>query len=71
MDEDYVIDRIRASLDMARRAAGSTARLIHFELAGRYSLLAAKFTPDESLAWLQPLRLGASSFHRDAEPTFV
>lgn len=63
MDEDYLTGRIRASLDMAA-AAGSTARLIHLELAGRYSLLAAKFATGPFPTWTQPLRLGASSGHR-------
>lgn len=64
MDEDYLIDRLRTSLEMARSAAGSAARLVHFELAGRYSLLAAKFAVDPAPVWLQRFQLGASSFHR-------
>lgn len=64
MDEDYLTGRLRASLKMAAGAAGSAARLIHLELAGRYSLLAAKSATEPFPAWLQPLRLGASSFHR-------
>ena len=41
MDERYYIARMRASLAMAHSAAGSAARMIHFDLAGRYSLAAA------------------------------
>lgn len=41
MDKAYFIERMRASLVMAHRASGSVARLIHLELAGRYSLAAA------------------------------
>lgn len=68
MDEDYLIDRIRTSLEMARSAAGSAARLVHFELAGRYSLLAAKFAADPAPVWLQRFQLGVSSFHRAGPP---
>lgn len=49
MDEEYLIGRARASLEMARRAANSTARLIHFDLAGRYSLAAARYACDLQL----------------------
>lgn len=66
MDEEYLTSRLRASLEIAAGAAGSAARLVHLELAGRYSLLAAKFATEPFPAWLQPLRLGASSFHRRA-----
>jgi len=41
MDEPYYMARMRASLAMAHNAAESAARLIHFDLAGRYSLAAA------------------------------
>jgi hypothetical protein len=39
-DEDYFLSRMEASLASARAAAGSIARLAHFELAGRYSVAA-------------------------------
>jgi hypothetical protein len=41
MDEDYLLARMQASLEMAKRAADPVSRLIHFELAGRYGLAAA------------------------------
>jgi hypothetical protein len=42
MEKKYWIGRKRASMGMARRAASSEARLIHYELAGRYSIRAAQ-----------------------------
>lgn len=63
MDKAYFIERMQASLAMAHRAAGSAARLIHLELAGRYSLAAttaeAVFPP--------PSCRGPSSFRAGAE----
>ena len=52
MDQKYWLGRNRASGVMARRATSAEARLIHFELAGRYSIRAADcgaaplFAPD-------------------------
>ena len=40
MEKAYWLARKRASLKMARNAAGSEARLAHYDLAGRYSLQA-------------------------------
>ena len=40
MDKTYWIGRKRASLKLARNAIGPEARLIHYDLAGRYSLKA-------------------------------
>jgi hypothetical protein len=40
MEEAYWLGRNRASLKMARGATNSKARLIHFDLAGRYSVKA-------------------------------
>ena len=40
MEQTYWLGRERAAGAMARRATSSKARLIHFELAGRYSLRA-------------------------------
>ena len=42
MDEAYFLERMRASLAMARNAANSAARLVHFDLAGRYGMAAAQ-----------------------------
>ena len=40
MEKAYWIGRKRASLKLAREASGSEARLIHYDLAGRYGLKA-------------------------------
>ncbi len=40
METAYWVGRKRASLANARAAAGGEARLIHYELAGRYSFKA-------------------------------
>ena len=39
----YWLSRMRASKVMARGATNAEARLIHYELAGRYSIKAAQF----------------------------
>jgi hypothetical protein len=40
MENAYWLSRKRAALKLARNAASSAARLIHYDLAGRYSLKA-------------------------------
>ena len=45
MEKSYWIGRKRAAIAMARRAATSETRLIHYELAGRYSIKAAHCLP--------------------------
>jgi hypothetical protein len=40
MEKAYWLRRKRASLKMARSAAGSKSRLIHYDLAGRYGMRA-------------------------------
>ena len=40
MEKAYWLVRKRASLKLAREAATSEARLVHYDLAGRYSLSA-------------------------------
>jgi hypothetical protein len=42
LEKKYWIGRKRASMGMARGAASAEARLIHYELAGRYSIQAAQ-----------------------------
>ena len=42
IEQEHWLGRKRASLAMARNAASSRARLIHYELAGAYSLKAAR-----------------------------
>lgn len=39
-DESYFVGRMHASVALAQASADSTARLVHFELAGRYSVAA-------------------------------
>jgi hypothetical protein len=41
MDKKYWIGRKRAAMAMARAATSAEARLIHYDLAGRYSVNAA------------------------------
>lgn len=63
MDESYFICRMRASLEMARKAAGSAARLIHFDLAGRYSIAATAAAAGNPSACLNTAERRVSSFH--------
>ena len=41
MEQTYWLNRKRASIVMAQRAVSAAARLIHYDLAGRYSVKAA------------------------------
>jgi hypothetical protein len=45
MEQTYWLKRKRSSLAKARTAIHSEARLIHFDLAGRYSVKAAHAVP--------------------------
>ena len=45
MEKQYWIGRKRAAMAMARRASTAEARLIHYDLAGRYSIKAAQCVP--------------------------
>jgi hypothetical protein len=47
MEKKYWLGRKRASGAMARKASSAEARLIHLELAGRYSIRAANCRPAE------------------------
>jgi len=40
MEKAYWLSRKRASLKLAQDAVGSEARLVHYDLAGRYSVKA-------------------------------
>ena len=42
MEKNYWIGRKRAAMAMARAASSAEARLIHYDLAGRYSIMAAQ-----------------------------
>ncbi len=46
MEREYWLSRKRASLAMARKSPGAVARLIHLDLAGRYSVKAANCRGD-------------------------
>lgn len=41
MEKEFWLQRQRESREMARSATSAEARLIHFDLAGRYSIEAA------------------------------
>jgi hypothetical protein len=45
MENGYWTGRTRAAMAMARAASSAEARLIHYEMAGRYSLKAANCPP--------------------------
>jgi len=45
MERAYWIGRKRAAMGMARAATSAEARLIHYDLAGRYSVKAANTLP--------------------------
>ena len=45
MEKKYWIGRKRAAMAMARAATSSEARLIHYDLAGRCSVMAALDAP--------------------------
>ena len=49
MENSYWIDRKRRAMAMARDAATAEARLIHYDLAGRYSVKAAQYPPFAAL----------------------
>ena len=42
MEQAHWLSRNRAAVAMAKNAANASARLIHYELAGRYSVKAAE-----------------------------
>lgn len=48
-DENYFEGRMHASVALAEASADSTARLVHFELAGRYSVAALAAGRERSL----------------------
>ena len=58
MERSYWIRRMRAAMDMARRAATAKTRLIHFDMAGRYSLKAAASPRPFMLARREPATTG-------------
>ena len=62
MEKTYWLGRKRASLKMANNATCSQARLVHYDLAGRYSVNAMSAeTSAIDLAASLPRRIGADS----------
>ena len=45
MERTYWLARMRAAMAMARQAGSAESRLVHFDMAGRYSVKAAKGPP--------------------------
>jgi hypothetical protein len=58
MEKKYWLRRGKAAAAMARDANSAEARLIHFELAGRYSIKAANLDPPFLLADQGPVLAG-------------
>jgi hypothetical protein len=76
MEKKYWIGRKRAAMTMANDASSAEARLIHFDLAGRYSIKAAQCIPSAApvattrratLHLRQPLSPPRSSFYVSGE----
>ena len=67
MEKIYWLGRKRASLKMARNATSSEARLVHYDLAGRYSVNAMSAeTSASDLAASLPARIhGALDDHEN------
>jgi hypothetical protein len=61
MEQTYWLGRKRTSAANARRAASAEARLVHLDLAGRYSVKAAAAAPPppRDPAYYQRLETGA------------
>jgi hypothetical protein len=55
MEQEYWLGRNREAKVMARRAASAEARLIHLDLAGRYSIQAASCIVAVQAAAIQPV----------------
>ena len=54
MEQAHWLRRKRASFAMAENAQSGEAKLIHYDLAGRYSVKAAEATPQLHLAGEPP-----------------
>lgn len=61
MNSDYLVGRILKSLDMARDATTSASRLIHLDLARRYTLAMGRRGSDHLLPFGRSLRPGDTS----------
>ena len=62
MEQIYWLKRQRSALGMARGAEDADTRLIHYEMAGRYSIMAAQSVAaapaDERVALILPPPIG-------------
>ena len=63
MENGYWIGRKRSAMGMARDAATAEARLIHYDLAGRYSIKAAQCLPFVALAGQRATRSERAVLH--------
>lgn len=61
MESKYWLGRKRAAVGMARKASSAQARMIHYELAGRYSVRAAQGDP-----FMMPIKAPATEGERVA-----
>lgn len=59
MEQTYWLGRKRTSVANARLAANAEARLVHLDLAGRYSVKAAAAAAPEGPAYYERLETGA------------
>lgn len=67
MEKAHWLSRKRASLKLAKEAASSQARLVHYDLAGRYSLKALSVESQASdLAEALPPALYAGASRKGA-----
>ena len=65
MEKAYWLSRERASLAMARSASCSESRLVHYDLAGRYSVRAmSAATVNKDFAAALPSFIGAGRTDR-------
>jgi hypothetical protein len=71
MEKGYWLSRKRASLKAAQNAASAEARLIHYDLAGRYSLnaLSAETQAIDLADALPPAIFANDDDHSDREPS--
>ncbi|MET1110539.1 MAG: hypothetical protein ABWX67_03330 [Allosphingosinicella sp.] len=69
MEQTYWLGRKRVSIANARRAANAEARLVHLDLAGRYSVKAAAAAPGfADSAYYERLETGARWLAARAAP---
>jgi hypothetical protein len=69
MERTYWIGRKRAAMGMARNAAASETRLIHYQLAGLYSIKAAQTPSPFMLPRKEPATVGERLALRDPGPS--